>query len=418
MSSARRAVEWAKTALIALLLVSAVLLGWQTGLFNDFFSPIADFVAGVPEPVPTTEAARPLVIVITDENGARYGVRYDTARRNAIYDSTRGIFSEALGSAAVPVEIGEDAWRAALRGAGVYFEYIRPVRLSVLDRWLDARMPVLADDVTVRRIFVAFGEEWNRLYFQDEETGRFFEAETASLAARVGDFGIHDPNGAVFAFETGVRAAESAPFMLIMPGNMHRFARAAATGSLEEQVDTVISTFGHEGEATRPYFDGQGALVRFGTRFSVRAEPNGRTVYRRTGSLAEEAQHQLTECEMIERARVTVETSIGETSGAAELFFELFERNEDGSFSVTFGYYLAGGRVHMHEDGFAARITFTAGTITEAELHFRDFSFFPGEYTALLPEIQALAASGGEFMLSYSYMGLERLDPVWARPGF
>jgi len=418
MNSAKRAVEWTKTALIALLFVSAVLLGWQTGLSNDFFSPIADLVASTPEPVPATEAARPLVIVITDENGARYGIKYDTARRNSIYDSTRGIFGEALGSASLPVEIGADAWREALRGPGIYFEYITPVRLSVLDRWLDARMPILAEDIAVRRIFVAFGENWNRLYFQDEESGRFFGADTSSSAARAQDFGMQDPNGAMFAFETSVRAAESAPFMIIMPGYPHPYVRAVGTGSLDEQIDVVISTFGHDGEATRLYFGGDGTMTRFGTRFSVRAEPNGRVVYRRTGGLSEEEGEALSECEMIERARASVERSIGETSGAADVFFELFEHNEDGSFSVTFGYYLTGGRVHMLEDGFAARITFTAGVITEAELNFKNFSFFPDEYSALLPEIQALAAAGGEFMLSYSYMGLERLEPVWARPVF
>jgi len=191
MNNTRR-VEWAKTALIVLLVASALFLGWQTRLFNDMlrampiFGRATEFAVGLPEPA--VAAARPLVIVITDEYGGRYGIRYDTARRNTVYNATSGILGEAIGSKSESVEISEAEWRKALSGPGVYFEYIRPVMLSVLDVWFGARMQYYFEDVSLRRIFVAFGEDTNRLYFEDYYTGRFFGADTVSPGGRAQDF--------------------------------------------------------------------------------------------------------------------------------------------------------------------------------------------------------------------------------------
>ena len=114
----KRFVEWFKTGLIVLLIASALLLGWQTKVFNEFFSAIpffsniAELVRGATSTGSTetggasfTEATRPLVIVITNERGERYGARYDTGARNSVYDRTSSIMGEALGSASTPSEI-------------------------------------------------------------------------------------------------------------------------------------------------------------------------------------------------------------------------------------------------------------------------------------------------------------------------
>ena len=119
--------EWLKTGLIALLAVSALLLGRRTELFNEFFAVIPLFgdVANLMRGASGTgsgniggvsfvEAARPLTIVITDGQGERYGVRNDTVTRNAVYEMTIGLLGETLGSASEPMEITEAEWRAAL----------------------------------------------------------------------------------------------------------------------------------------------------------------------------------------------------------------------------------------------------------------------------------------------------------------
>jgi hypothetical protein len=116
---------------------------------------------------------------------------------------------------------------------------------------------------------------------------------------------------------------------------------------------------------------------------------------------------------MIEMARAVVSDTIGRTSGGAELFFETLELTAADSGVVTFGYYIAGGRIRLGEDVPAAKVFFTESIISEATLFFRNFSIISDEYTELLPELLAFAAAGGEFALSFPYVGSDTLIPTW-----
>jgi len=429
LSRSKRVIEWGKTALIVLLSASALLLAWQTRLFNDYFAslPIFGSVAelvwgatGTAEPgrAAIKEAARPLNIVITNEEGGRHGVRYDTDARDAVYERTSSILGEALGSASAPTEISEDEWRSALSGAGVFFEYIIPVRLSVLDGWLGARMTEISEDVRLRRIFVAFGEDRSRLYFQEHESGLYFGADTASAAGKAQGLEIYGGNGALFAFETGIGGAENAPYMLMMPGSDHPDVRSAAAGSAEELLEIALLAFGQSGESFSTYYlDDSDTLVCVGTQFNIRVFTDGRVRYRRPDVLpTDEESRSLSKSEIIEMARAITADSIGGACGGAHIAFESYESDGDTSY-IVFGYYIAGGRVYLSEDRHAASITITAGIVTEAEMNFRHFSL-TGEHTGLLPERQALAAAGGEFMLCYSDSGTEILHPFWVKYGF
>lgn len=426
LSKSRRAIELAKTVLILLLTMNAVFLAWRTGLFNDAFAAfplignVAQLVRGTASPAEPRgatimEAARPLSIVITNEEGGRFGVRYDTNQRNAAYDRASSILGEALGSASIPVGITQEEWREALLRPGVFFEYVTPIRLSVLDGWLGSRMQYIAEDVEIRRILVSFGDERSRIYYQ-EYGGLFFGADTASTAGKAQELYMFSPNGAVFAFETGLRGSENAPYMLILPGVYHPDIRSAAAGIQEEMLETALIVFGHYAEVPPTYFSGDD-LVCIGMQFNIRVHPDGRVVYRRTDGFPSEGEAPaLSMSEMIEWARAITADSIGESAGDAEVKFEAF-RYSEGLYSVTFGYYIAGGRVYLYDDRPAAVVSFSYGIIAEAELNFRNFVY--SEYsTWLMPERQALAAADGEFILSYSDTGAELLIPSWVRVWF
>ena len=422
----KKFIEWIKTTLIVLLTASALLLGWQTKVFNDFFSVIplfgnvAELVrgaagAGSSEPggVSFMEATRPLVIVITDEHGERYGAKYDTDERNSVYYRTSSILGDALGSASSPLEISENEWRIALSGLGVYFEYLLPVRLSILDGWLGASLPDAMGDASVRRVFVAFDEEMSRVYYQDFDSGLFFVAETASSAGKAQELEIYSTNGALFAFETGVNAAENAPYVLIMPGSDYSDVLVFSAGSADVLLDLVLDAMGHSNDIYSSYYPNNGMLGRVGTQFNIRVDTFERVFYRQTDNSPSDSEEQLSgDNEMIERARAIVADTIGKIDSDAEIFYESMVYGENGSRSLFFGYYIAGGRIYLYEDGYAARITFTDGIVTEVELNFRCFSQ-NGEYTSLLPERLALASAGGEFILCYYDTGAELLQQMW-----
>ena len=424
----KRFIEWIKTAAIVLLALSALFLGRQTGVFSDvldavpLFGGVADLVRGASGTGTSgdgggniKEAARPTSIVITNSSGGRYGVKYDTGVRNSVYERTSSILGEAIGSASATLEISAAQWRAALSGAGLFFEYVTPVKLSVLCRWLGSDLPDAVADAALRYIFIAFGTDRSSLYYQNVESGACYMAETASSSRKAQDLDMYSPNGAVFAFETGIAAARAAPFMLILPGRERSDVRAAPAGNADELLDIVLYAMGHQNEIFTPYYDSSGVLIRVGAQFNIRADAFGRVLYLRTDALSQDSEGYIPdESETIEKARVIAADTIGGAAGGAEVFFESIEYGEGSSRTVYFGYYIAGGHIDLNEYSNAARISFTAGTLVEMELIFRNYTLID-EYTRLLPERQALAAAGGEFILCYSDSGAERLDPTWVK---
>ena len=421
MSGMKRAVEISKSVLIAALAASALLLGMRTGLFNDFFRTIPFFGnvaelmiggAGAAETggAALKEAARPILIVITNEDGGHYAVKYDTDARNAVYDRTSSILSEALGSVSGLAEVAEDEWRAALSGPGIYFMYAAPVGLSVLDGWLGAQMPENQGGASLRQICVAFGGDRSRIYFSGGG-GQFYGADTASSAGKAQELGIYSANGAMFAFETDLASA-AAPYMLITTERGHPDVYADSAGNQEELLGITLDAleYGDQSSAILPESDG--AMLCVGTQFNIRLDAQGRLLYHSRESLPPAEERQTPgESEMIERARVIAAQTIGETCGAAEVFFESIEYNA-GYCTVCFGYYIAGGRVYLRDDARAAGVTFFSGVVTDVELNFRNFTF-TGEDTVLMPERQAFAAAGGEFILCYADSGAELMQPFW-----
>ncbi|MDR0491086.1 MAG: hypothetical protein LBH28_07580 [Oscillospiraceae bacterium] len=426
MNSTRRAVERLKTALIVILLASAVLLGWRTGLFNDFFSSFnlfgdaAEFIKGSSGSetggLIAREATRPLCIVITNADGGHFGVKYDVETRNSIYSRTCGIFGDALGSASDFTEISEVEWREVLSGSGVYYEYAEPVKLSLLSAWIQPQIANFAWDSVFCRVCVAFGEDKNRIYYQDSDSGLFFGADTASAAGKTHELEMFGANNAQYAFETGIKAAANAPYLLIMPGSDYSDVAAAASGSSEELLATALAAFGHNSETyTKPFFDSGGTLVCIGTQFTMSIDAAGGLAYRRSDMQPTAgAGQRLSESETVEKARALVAETIGAVAGGAEVFYKSLDYSGDGACNVVFGYYIAGGQVLLRDDRYAAKITFRHGVVTEAEMNFRSFAIAGGS-TVLMFEKQTLAAAGGDFSLTYSDTGSGSgiLKPYW-----
>ncbi|MCL2045241.1 MAG: hypothetical protein FWG88_02500 [Oscillospiraceae bacterium] len=420
----RRFLEWIKTVVIVGLLASALFLGNATGLFNDFFATIP-LVASITanrrnSGAATTdsdgthfiEASRPSAIVITLANGERYGLKYDIAMRNLIYDRTSSILGEALGSAALPREVEESTWREALLLPGVYYEYNYPIKLSILGSWLGAVVSDEIGDVSLRRVFVAFGNDRSSVYFQDAENGLFYSSETASSATKAQDIENYNENGTYFAYETNIYAASVAPYMLIFQGNNHPDIRASTIGSADEQLDYVLDILGYSGDTYLPYTIAD-VLVRAGAQYNIRADGQGCLFFRRTDFAPLNDEERLNgELAIIEKARSLIAETIGNMGSGAEVFLEYMEYGNQDMLTLYFAYYIAGGRIHVYEDGYAGKLTFTDGILTEMELRFRSYSL-SGAYTSLAPERQIFAAAKSEFTLCYIDTGADRIQPMW-----
>jgi hypothetical protein len=423
MSRRKNRAERIKNIVILLLLVSAVFLGWESRLFGNtsvslsvLTNPAEDKPAGSgsdeqPAGTKTIGEARPVSITVTDSTGAYYGVKYNLDDIDGIYENTVLIFQEALGTAQIPEATDESAWRAALRAPGVFFEYMSPVRLSVLDGWFGAEISGDWRTLSVRRLGVAVDGE-PRLYFQDDETGTFYTADTAVLADSITKLtSLYAANTASFAYEILGAASLISPYALILPEQTDHPRLEAKNPLTGETLIKVLRKFGVS-EHLKPIQLDAGVLAYPEDDFRIELSPNGTVNYKRTGS-PEASSGPADESGAIELARQAVADSIAEYCGdGARVYFEEVRSGGPGSFEVLFTYVFAGGRVYLDQDGYAASVTITDGAISKMELRFRSFAVI-GQVSGLLPEIQAAAASGGAFMLCYSDNGGTILEPAW-----
>lgn len=426
MKERKKISEKTKNVIIALLVLSAVFLGWQSGLFGNAsleLSMFADLFGRNNDDSGTNGTqsvgdkaigeARPVSIAVTGSTGAHYGAKYELSDIDEAYNKTVKTFKEALGSAHSPISVGEEEWRAALLSPGVCYEYLSPSRLSILSGWYGTEITSAFGDKQVRRLCVASVDGRNRLYFQDDLTGLFYAADTAigqdSVVKLTETFSA---NNVVYVFESiGAQQLEE-PYTLLFPDVMHHPVIEAKNPLSDEntQIEALRELGVSEHLKPIPIENGRAYIDE---NFRIELSPGGVVSYRRTSSKDASSDY-LAESEAVEMARQAVSAAIGRYSGAARIYFDDIQPIGAGGYQVMFQYVIAGGPIYLGQNGYAATVTIEDGFISEMELLYRSYAISAtAEPIKLFPEIQAAAASGGAFMLGYADNGSDRLLPAW-----
>jgi len=430
--------ETGKTVLIFVLIASAVFLAGKTGYFDEliesapalsrisgWFGSLRD-TAATPAPpggeISFAEAARPVYGVVTGIGGHHCGIKYDGAQLASFYSDTSNLLGEALGSSSLPQEISEETWRAALTSAGIYFDYLNPVPLSAMTRWL------LGSDTSgwdyghsVRRICISGSDDGSGviLYYMDSKGG-FHRAQTAVTYSALADcMAKYLPNDAKFAFELGEEFYNVDPYAIILPGT-GRVPAVSLSNPVYDKVspDDILFGFGINPNLASLYHE-SGAVVYMTENCSLRIYDSGLIVYKATGDTGERLQikgsgDKPRTVELLEGARAFASVLIGGTTGAAELYFTGLNYDSDGGITLTFDYFVGGIPVRLKDCPHAAIIKITQGVITEARLCFRTFAS-TGANTPALPDLQAAVLAGkegGEPVLEFFESG-GTLSPQW-----
>jgi hypothetical protein len=417
--------EKLKNALIIILILSAVVLGWQSRLFGNTsgdLNVLTSFLAGragaPPDPdraaaeTQTREAARPITAAATNGAGLHYGARYDMQALDALYERSVLAMSEAFDTAAPPYKIDEYAWRKALLSQGIYFEYLTPVKISVLAGWLGTEITADWGEMETRRLCVG---GIVRLFFQQSGTGHFFAANTSVDDSLEQVTEALDVNSAVFAFEVDGAPAPRDPYALLMPDvTLHRVVYADNPLDDEAVVSRALEDLGITDQLSYPDPDGSGAKTYIDNEFTLKFNPVDGTAIFRLRETGGQPGKPLTEGEIIETARRAVAGTIARYCGDAVVCYESISADSDGGYKVRFRYIVAGGVVQLYRDGAAAVVTVRGGKVTEMTLRYRSYSV-SDEQEALMPELQVSAASDGPFVLCYPDSGGSwvRLGPCW-----
>jgi len=430
MDKKRRAVELLKDALILLLTCSAVWLVFQTpvsaplrGLFRE---EGAQTVPGTGPGSGLEIGALPMSMAVTvawDDSSAgprgyHYGLQYDQAACQELFQRVAGPLVETLSSAGTPELISRSQWEEALTaGLGVYLDFQGEVPLSVLAGWLSGERTGL--DASVRRLVLTAWEDGLEVFYRDEGSGSYYRcrsqvADPFSLTEALS--GLTD-NGAFFAFESELYQ-ELDPDTLLLPDAPAPAVYAAANpmagaqGGLEE----LVRDLGFSLNSTSFYSTDE-QVARSGDD-SVRLSDRGVAQYEGKDLFPVLRQGGAGKLfDMVETCRQLALSALGPRCGAARLYLSSAEEGPEG-WEISFDYSLDGIPV-LTETGYAARFLVEGERITQFSLYLRSYTA-SGDTSLILPPRQAAAAlaarglSGKELLLTYTDSGGDTLTAGWS----
>lgn len=409
-----------KTALIVVLFCGAVFLGGQTGLFSNFVRaiPLLDLVftgeesTAEPETGAIAEAARPLCILATDEDGLHLGTKYNDELRDTIYDRATVLIGALLGSGQEPEPVGETVWRRALASPGVYFEYASAAELSVLSAWFGVRTAWAAGSLPVARLCaVTGGDAPYALYFEDAALGVYYRVQSELTGLQVSPLAPEGVEPARFAYEIPEMRGQSAPYVVIFENRAYPRLQAGSPLDVYETKAAVLAALGVNIQLSGGYAESETATVYDEDAYMVRITGKNQLEYRLKIE-GPETEQTVGPAEAVEIARKKVSALYRSVPGTARLYFDEVIQLSENEYEVRFQYYIGGGLVRLDGWGSAAAVRVRGRAITRLDMILRSYAPTEGQ-VSLLPEKQASAASEDGVMLCYVDSAAEILTPQW-----
>lgn len=430
MSAKKRRVELGKDLVIALLTVSAVALLFfspliqGSGLLDALDGVGAESAHGAAAPQTVPAAAIPARMTAGSERGL-YGVQYDQALVDALFDAAGPLLGEALEAASAPEPLEEGggahapalSWRALLGREHIYFGYAGPIPLAALYGWLKPEGTASVPSGAARHILLAALPDGSLALCWQDEAGDFFRCDT-ELEAPLHLEPILErftPNNAFFAFEDEKLGAALDPYVLFTGQDLHApVYQSACPVSLTDsaQISKLLSALSFSDLNRAAGSDG--CVIFVDGDDTMRLYPSGLIRCHagqgryRAGPGADGA---------VRSAWNLASAALEPLCGAARLSL-LGVREQDGAYTVTFGYRLNGSEVYLMEQGWCAQFTVRNGSVTDFTCCLRTYAA-SGRNALLLPAEKAAAVLAGltgealELAVQYPDGGGEETQPRW-----
>ena len=388
MTARRKWLEPAKTALLVLLIVLALVLMYFSGVFDPLLPKSGSGTFYTPETpdISFTAATLPVEAAVTGQSGLCYGLKYDSEALRALYEDMSAYLGEAIGSAEEPSRISEKSWLGLLDEACLYLDYDCVLPLSALAAWLGVEAPV---ELNLRTLILSEGSAGNVRFSCRDERGKIYSCETAGLWKSLSaQLDAYLPNGASFA-RHWTSLSDCDPEMLVLERLPELFT-VSVSGGQEAAAEVLADKTGiHLNSASR-YSEPDGTVVYPGEAGVLRLRSDGSLSYSAPEGTA------LAEGEgipsLLERSRALLEELHAAFAGDELLRCDGCRLDSSGSGEITFSYVCEGVPVQLNT-GSAARFRWECGKLTE-------LTFLPRCYRVstrrveMLPEKQAAAAAG------------------------
>lgn len=415
MSDRKRLIEHGKTALIVLLIISAVLLVRQSGYYTTIPAVFAPNVSQRPgsetSDAASSQPARPMRVVVSSEENVRYASEYDQSAVSSVYGSFSAAFGEALGSASEPTETTEADFRRCLTGVGVTLDFYYPKQLGILAVQLGTASGA-AGEHFARFVSLECSGENAVLYFLDSTSGVYYRCSTGVVSSTIlSKMDAYRQNNAVFAFENEKYSAIF-PYTVILETLPEIYA-LTASGYSEAAfpLDELFSLLGMNTYVMRQYAESDGTIVYVESGKTLRIRSDGSISFKQPSASAQ----QQDVSELISQATQLLSRTLGVFAGSAEINLSGVTVSSPERLSLSYDYCVDGIPVRLDGGAHAASVAVSGGTITKLELHPRRYTL-TADTLPVLPMEQACAIAsaqgGGEPMLSYADRG-SSTDCIW-----
>lgn len=434
MNKQRKILEFAKSVLVIVLACNAINLSGKILFPEGVYSLLQQEKAeesGMVQQQERSVVAWPVRIVISSFRGEevrRYGVQYDRESCEREFEPIAGLLRESLSEAAALAEVSRTEWEQALgMYSNIYFDLLGEVPLPVLTGWLagsDSRLSGSA-----RRLVLTAEEERVKLYYQNQENGRYYVCSSEMVQAEqllnITDL-ILD-NGVEFAFEMDAYETLAGDTMLLPEVPSPRIYTAENPLRVEGQSPEYRSN-GVLGQLLTALsfpdnsyiYPGTDQVIRSGTD-TLRISSQGVVRY---AAGEEDSRYPIvsqgelpTQFEVAEACRSLAEGALGSQAGAARLYLQSMKQTDTG-WELYFGYCLDGARVQVGELGYAACFQVERDEITQFSLQMRKYTDTDSR-SVILPERQAMAAMQAleaeerELVLIYQDIGGDMVSAGW-----
>lgn len=385
---------------ITLLSVSAVALFAQTQLYSLDLTENREQAAGAVSQITGAAPAdltAPVRIAVTGDYG-RYGDVALATGDDAFADPLGRRLLEALGSARDYAACGKEDFLRALKGPSLYYDFLKPLPLSVLAGLLGGGEEVSSGDgISARRLLIAPQDGGALLYLWDGGESCFRAATAVSADSLNQVISHYELGGAAFAMDAapGSPERELEPCSLL-PGELPSFPAFTVEDPLTASTDWLLSALGFNPRNRTRHTESNGTeLIIDGDR-TLRIRPDN-SVYYQSGQEPSLTVPAAGETPTLREAALGAGSLLTgllvPVSGEARPWLQSVRQNGDVTV-LRFGYQAGGVPIRFQDVGFAAEITLTGAAVTTLTLRFRQYSLSE-EPSLLLPLPQALAVAAG-----------------------
>ena len=328
------------------------------------------------------------------------------------------LLREALGSAHQFETVGEDRFRGALSGPGVYFDCLTTLPASLLSAQLSTDLDYQGQ---ARQLLICEEGGDVVLYLRGESAvTRCATALAPSVLQEA--VAAFDSNAAFFAFEGGEDYAHLDPYS-VLPGALREAPiLSAAAPALASDVDQLLTLLDFNPHTMSRYFQSDGTVVVRETTRTLYVRPNGTVSY--TGgpqpdsplyeAAAGEEDPTLKEAVLavLKLARTLLPEDVI-ADGA--LYLSGVEETPEG-ITVDLQYQVGGIPVYFADDTPAMTARVEGASIVSFTLRYRQYTRTSELYTLLPAALAAAVAPGdaGVFLTAgYIDQGGSTVRPGW-----